>query len=360
MRQAIALAQRGIGFTSPNPCVGALIVKHDRIIGHGYHTRAGEPHAEIEALRSSKEDIIGATMYVTLEPCTHQGKTPPCVPAIKDAGITRVVIGTLDSNPRVSGGGVSMLRDAGIVVKMGVEQRACDYLIRHFVHWVTTGLPAILCKVAMSADYKIAARRGVRTHITGEEAQQKVHALRHEVDAILVGAHTIVIDNPYLTDRSGYGESDPLRVIVDSELRSPLDANVFADSNCLVATTKRAPADRRTAFQNASITFLDFPEKSDGVSLFALLKHLGAKQITSVLVEGGQRTFDSFIRDTVINEWHIFQSPDQLGADGLDVCSDIKTFKSMMRNLKSVPVGRDEYFFSVSPLLQGNTPLDKR
>lgn len=348
MRQALDLAKNGIGFVSPNPCVGALIVKQGRIIGQGYHHKAGAPHAEIEALESCKESAVGATLYVTLEPCTHYGKTPPCVSAIKDAGIQRIVIGARDPNPKVSGNGMRELQETGIGVTIGVEEYLCKQLIRYFAHWASTGTPAVICKVAISADYKIAAKRGMRTEITGPEGRKHAHLLRHECDAIVVGANTVLIDNPHLTDRSEHKKADPLRIILDSTLRSRVKANVFADANVLAATTDKAPEERRIAFQKAGIPFALFPYTASGVSLDALLKYLGMKDITSLLVEGGRETIDAFMRGNYINEWHIFQSPDILGSDGLDVCTDMGSFKSIMNMASAVEYGRDTYYFSAA------------
>lgn len=351
MRRAAALAERGIGFTSPNPCVGAVVVKDGRIIGEGYHRKAGMPHAEVEALRSCSEDASGATMYITLEPCTHQGKTPPCTSVIRDACLKRVVIGTRDPNPNVSGNGAIQLQRDGLEVTIGVEEQSCKHLIRHFVRWATTGMPSVICKVAISADYKIAAAVGKRTDITGEQAQKEVHILRHAVDAIIVGAGTVEVDNPYLTDRSDDAKSDPLRIVLDSTLRTSVDANVYKDANVFVAATDKASETRKKKFQMAGIPVAVFSEEDDGISLPALLAYLGERQITSLLVEGGKRTVDSFMRKNTINEWHIFQSPDTLGHGAVDVCSDLVAFKSILKNAEPRPCGRDTYYFSITPLV---------
>lgn len=345
MRQALGLAEHGLGFASPNPCVGALIVKNGRVIGRGYHRQEGGPHAEIEALRSCKEDPAGAAMYVTLEPCTHWGKTPPCVPAIKEAGILRVVIGTRDPNPNVEGNGARCLQDAGIEVSFGIEEYACKHLIRYFAHWVSTGIPAVIGKVAISADYKIAAAPGVRTRVTGEEAYQYVHALRHSVDAILVGSRTVAVDDPYLTDRSGSKKSDPLRVILDRSLSTPLASNVYADTHVLAVHSISATEERRAAFESAGIPIVLFPEEDGGISLDALLAYLGKRGITSLLVEGGKRTIDAFMRSSKINEWHIFQSADRIGPDGLDACGDIPFLQSVIRAAEALSCGPDTYYF---------------
>ncbi|MBI4250535.1 bifunctional diaminohydroxyphosphoribosylaminopyrimidine deaminase/5-amino-6-(5-phosphoribosylamino)uracil reductase RibD [Candidatus Uhrbacteria bacterium] len=346
MRRAITLAERGVGFTSPNPCVGAVVVKDSRIIGEGYHRKAGMPHAEIEALRSCIEDSSKATMYVTLEPCTHEGKTPPCTSAIRDAGIKRVVIGTRDPNPNVSGNGAMQLQHYGIEVTVGVEEHSCRHLIRHFARWATVGIPSVICKVAVSKDYKIAAAVGKRTSITSEQAQKEVHTLRHAVDAIIVGAGTVAVDDPFLTDRSEGAKSDPLRIILDGTLRTSVDANVYKDANVFVAATDKASETQKEKFQMAGIPIVIFPKEDDGISLPSLLAYLGKKQITSLLVEGGGRTIDSFMRKNYINEWHIFQSTDILGPEAVDICSDIVVFKSIIKNAESRPCGRDTYFLA--------------
>ncbi len=330
MQRCVELARRGFGFVNPNPPVGAILVKNGKIIGEGWHTKSGLPHAEVEALRSCKEDSSGATLYVTLEPCTHFGKTPPCVDAIIKAGITHVVIGTLDPNPIVSGKGVAAIQAAGIGVEVGVEEEECKKLIRIFSYWITTGRPYVIGKVAVSSDLKIAAQEGVRTQLTGSEAEKITHSLRYECDAILVGVDTVITDNPFLTDRHHTPPRSPLRIILDSTLRAPLDSHVFSDKNVFVVATTKSTGERRSAFEEKDIQVIVLPSKNDKIDLEALLLYCASRGITSILVEGGRRVIDSFIEADLIDEWHIFKSSTILGSHGLDVCSDLVYFRSLL------------------------------
>lgn len=346
MQHCIKLAKKGRGFVNPNPPVGAILVKDGRILGEGYHTKAGAPHAEIEAFRSCKEDTVGATLYITLEPCTHFGKTPPCVDEIIRRGISRVVIGTLDPNPLVKGNGVAILKKAGISVDVGVEESECKKLIHIFSQWITSGKPRVIAKVAVSSDLKIAAHRGIRTQLTGLESEKITHDLRHECDAILVGVDTIVSDNPYLTDRHHIPSRNPLRIVLDSTLRAQTDAHVFANRNVLVVAMEDSSEEKRRIFEEKGIQVVLLPSDGGKIELYTLLKYCASRAITSILVEGGRRVIDSFIEADLVDEWYIFKSPLFIGDQGLDVCSDVKYFQSLLEKAKQTTCGNDIHYYT--------------
>lgn len=227
MARALELAARGMGWTSPNPLVGAVIVKDGRVVGEGWHTAYGQPHAEREALAACSESAAGGTIYVTLEPCCHWGKTPPCTSGILEAGIARVVVGALDPNPLVAGRGCALLREAGLTVDVGIMEKECQHLNEAFFHFITTGRPLVVMKYAMTLDGKVATRTGASRWITGPEARAQVHRDRHRFGAIMVGIGTALADNPALTCRLEDGPwRQPLRVVVDSHARLPLDAEL--------------------------------------------------------------------------------------------------------------------------------------
>lgn len=266
MRLALELAERGAGWTNPNPLVGAVIVKDGAIIGQGYHQRYGQAHAERNALQSCTQDPRGATLYVTLEPCCHQGKQPPCTQAILDAGIAKVVVGSHDPNPLVAGKGLEILRSHGIEVETGVCQEACDALNQVFFHYIRTRRPYVVMKYAMTMDGKIATRTGASRWITGPEARAQVHRDRNRYAAILVGVGTVLTDDPLLTCRMEGGRN-PLRIVCDTHLRTPLDrqlvrtaSQVRRDGIALWYTIEASPALLRYVVEKGSITV-------DGISL---------------------------------------------------------------------------------------------
>ncbi len=281
MRAALHEARRGVGQTSPNPAVGAIVARRGRIIARGFHRKAGLPHAEIEALRAlpSLDAARGATLYVTLEPCSTYGRTPPCVDAIIRAGIVRVVVGTLDPNPVHAGRGVKLLRAAGITVTTGIIERQCRELNLAFNKWIVTGMPFVIAKAAMSLDGRLTRPPGERQWLTGKAARADSHALRATVDAILIGANTLRSDNPRLTVRGIPGARQPWRVVVSRRGKLPPEAHLFTDSH----------KDRTLVYREKELA--------------AVLRDLGKKQITSVLVEGGMRVlgeaFDRRLVDMV-------------------------------------------------------------
>lgn len=323
MARALALAERGTGWTSPNPLVGAVIVKDGRIIGEGWHTACGQPHAEREALAACDEDPAGSTLYVTLEPCCHWGKTPPCTDAILEAGIARVVVGALDPNPLVAGQGCAQLREAGTVVETGVLEEGCRHLNEVFFHFITTGRPLVVLKYAMTLDGKAATRTGASRWITGPEARERVHRDRHRFAAIMVGIGTALADDPALTCRLEGGPwRQPLRIVVDSQGRLPLDASLVRTAEeipTLVAVGPQASAERAGALREAGCSVWVSPpaERGNGaVNLPALLDHVGSLGIDSILVEGGPALHGAFIDGGLANRVQAYIAPKLFGGAG--------------------------------------------
>lgn len=313
MAEALALASRAAGYTHPNPMVGAVVVKEGRIIGRGYHHRAGEAHAEVHALAEAGEAAKGATLYVTLEPCAHYGKTPPCANRVVDAGITRVVIGIVDPNPLVAGKGVNILRQAGIAVTIGVLAHDCARLTEGFIAYIKTGQPFITLKSAMSLDGKIATRTGDSQWITGEAARKDGHRLRASHDAILTGIGTVLADNPKLDCRLS-GEDWPYEVpphqpdviILDSKGRTPDDALLWQGPSrkVILFVTKDCSKARQAELTALGAIVHEVPAGLNGVGvdLQAVLVSLGGAGYTSVLVEGGSGVIASFVEQRLFDK----------------------------------------------------------
>jgi len=306
LEQTLGLAKKGRGETYPNPMVGAVIVANGRILGKGYHHRAGEPHAEIEALQSVKGSLKGTTLYVNLEPCAHQGKTPPCVEAIIKAGISRVVIATLDPNPLVSGNGVARLRQAGINVSVGSLAEKARSLNEAFFGFHEAHRPFIAIKFAASLDGKIATSNHDSKWITNEKARAYARSLRSQYQAVLVGVNTVIDDNPHLGARSP-GKQDPLRIILDTTLRIPPKSQVLRDDNVLVITTKRAPQAKRKALSDQGVSV--FIIQSDQIELSKVRKELVRREIISILVEGGGTVIGSFVDNGLVDKIYAFYGP---------------------------------------------------
>jgi len=322
MGRALELARRGLGRTAPNPAVGAVVVGADNaVLGEGWHRAAGEPHAEIEALRAAGDAARGATLFVTLEPCNHHGRTPPCTEAILRAGIARVVIGAEDPNPRVAGGGAARLREAGVEVEMGLHGDEALALIRGFRHWLETGRPLVVAKAALTLDGFLATRSGDSRWVTGEAARQEVMRLRDESDAILVGAGTVIADDPSLTARVEGGR-DPLRVILDGRLLSPATARVFQPDRVdgtLLICAEAVDAERRGGFEKQGLEVVALPGDSLGrVQPADLLAVLGQRGLHQLLVEGGGGVFGSMFDAGCVDRVEAFVAPKLLGgSDGI-------------------------------------------
>nr|WP_221301870.1 bifunctional diaminohydroxyphosphoribosylaminopyrimidine deaminase/5-amino-6-(5-phosphoribosylamino)uracil reductase RibD [Texcoconibacillus texcoconensis] len=296
MRTALQMAEATKGQTTPNPAVGAVVVKEHRVVGFGAHLRAGEAHAERHALTMAGEKAYDATIYVTLEPCSHQGRTPPCCDAIIEAGIRRVVVATMDANPKVAGNGIKKLRQAGIEVDVGVCREAAEELNQSFFHYMKTNQPYVTLKVAASIDGKIATSTGESQWITSSESRADGHVLRHQHDAILVGVNTVVADDPKLTTRLPEGGENPIRVILDHTLRTPLSAQLVTDKSAptWIVTTKKADAHRIDEFEKNGVSVLVL--KGETIEVDELLVQLSERGVTSVLVEGGGTIHDAFLR----------------------------------------------------------------
>ena len=317
MRRAMELAERGVGFTNPNPMVGAVIVKGGKVIGEGWHERCGEWHAERNAFKNCTVPAEGATMYVTLEPCCHYGKTPPCTEAIIEHGIARVVVGMEDPNPLVAGKGIALLREAGIEVVCGVEEEALREQNRVFLKYISTKLPWVAMKTAMTLDGKIATRTGDSKWITGAEARAYVHELRHRFMAILVGIGTAVADDPLLNCRiESRGVRQPIRVVVDSNARLSLDSQLVktaGEYRTIVAHTRFAPEESVKALREAGVEMLLCKEKEGLVDVRNLLELLGQSGIDSILLEGGGSLNYTFLSEGLADELYAFIAPKIVG-----------------------------------------------
>ena len=319
MECALSLARLAMGYTSPNPAVGAVVVKDGLIVGMGYTQPAGSEHAEIMALRQAGDKAQGATMYVTLEPCVHYGRTPPCTQAISDAGISEVCIALLDPNPMVSGHGVSRLHERGIKTYMGMCQQKAYEINEAYIKHITTGLPFVVAKFAMSLDGKIATKTGDSKWITKEEARKYAHALRYTVDAIMVGINTIVADNPHLTakgcgGRGGIGKIQPLRLVVDSKGRVPLNAHIFEPpGEVMLAVAAPFDSEKKRKLVQAGAEVLELPAREGSVDIVELLKLLGRREIVTILVEGGGKLLGSLFDSRSVDKVLAFISPIILG-----------------------------------------------
>lgn len=316
MERAIELAKRARGFTSPNPMVGAVIVKDGRVIGEGYHERCGELHAERNALASLTEPAEGATIYVTLEPCCHYGKTPPCTEAIIEHKLAKVVIGSRDPNPLVSGKGAAILRKAGIEVVEDFMREECDAINPIFFHYITTKRPYVAMKYAMTMDGKIATRTGASKWITGEAARNHVQTLRHAYKGIMVGIGTVLADNPMLNCRM-QGGIDPVRIVCDTHLRIPMDCQIVqtADTIETILATSTNEKEKMDQLIKKGVQILQIPEKDGCIDLNLLMQILGEKGIDSILLEGGGRLNDSFLREKLIQKAYVYLAPKIFGGE---------------------------------------------
>lgn len=328
MRWAIALALEGSGTTSPNPMVGAVIVKAGKIVGEGFHRRAGLPHAEVDAINNAGKLAKGATLYVTLEPCTHTGRTPPCVEAIIKAGIKRVYVGTRDPNPIVRGKGIRILRHAGIEVFENILEERCRTINDSYNKFITTSLPYVTLKAALSIDGKIATSTGDSKWITNEECRKFVHRLRAQTDAIIIGLGTAVKDDPLLDVRlTGLGCPSPKAIIVTEDMKPLKKLKLFRRKHgeLIIAVNSRIPKKQLAEIKLTGHTVITCKTNKNGlVDLKDLLKKIGQMGITSVMVEGGGRIFSDFYRHKLIDKIYVCIAPKIIGGEGRDFLPRIK------------------------------------
>lgn len=314
MNLALQLAKKGLGRTSPNPAVGAIVVNNGTIVGEGWHQKAGSPHAEIHALSAAGDLATGSTLYVTLEPCCHHGRTGPCTEAIIQSKVHRVVFAMTDPNPCVAGCGAKVLRQAGIDVSEGLLACEAAKLNEAFIKLISTGMPFAAMKMAMTLDGKIATSNGHSQWITGDAARRHVHELRDQFDAVLVGAGTVLADNPQLTVRHIAGRN-PIRVIVDSHARTPLHSHLITDhaAHTIMAVSQAIPDNRLTAYKNAGVEIVLLPSDETGLNLRTLFKHLAQKGIASVLLEGGPTINASLLKSNLVDSVYWFISSKFIG-----------------------------------------------
>lgn len=350
MQRALALAESGVGFVSPNPLVGCVIVRDGRTVGEGYHERYGGPHAEVNALRDAGAEARGAALYTTLEPCCHTGKTPPCAEAVVQAGVGRVVVAVADPNPKVAGGGLARLRAAGVEVALGICEAEARRQNETFFHFIKTRRPFVTLKCAITLDGKIATRTGASRWITGGPAREWVHRLRHAADALLVGSGTALQDDPQLTTRSPAGGGvNPLRIVVDSTLRLPMSsqlASVAPDCRTLVATSDRASAEKQRQLEDRGVEILRLPSYADGrVDIESLLVELGGRGIASLLVEGGAMLSATLLQRRLVDKMMVFVAPKMIGGDGINVVAafGVETMADALQlyGMTSKSVGED-------------------
>jgi len=318
MEQALSLAKLALGQVSPNPAVGAVVVKDDEIVGQGYTQPAGSDHAEVVALQQAGERARGSVLYVTLEPCCHYGRTPPCTQALIDAGITEAHLAMLDPNPLVSGRGKSELESKGIKVYMGEHEGEAEEINEAYSKFITTGMPFVTAKFATSLDGKIATRSGDSKWISSEDARKYVHYLRYIADAIMAGVNTVLVDDPYLTSRcggkGGTARKQPLRVIVDSKGRTPPTARLFSEpGKTLLALGRLVTPEEARTFAQVGAEVLELPLEEGLVDLERLLKALGEREITSVLVEGGGTLLGSLFDHGLVDKVVAFIAPIIIG-----------------------------------------------
>jgi len=349
MLECLSLAERGAGYVSPNPLVGAIVVKNGTIVGRGYHRRFGGPHAEIHALRQAGDRARGATLFVNLEPCCHSGKTPPCTDAIIRAGAKRVVIGIRDPNPLVNGKAISLLRRSGIQVKTGILAPECRKLNESFITFITSGRPFVALKIAQTLDARIEDGSGRPRRISNEQSRRIVHALRARYDAVLVGANTIRVDDPQLTVRTIKGR-DPYRVILDGNMSSPLSARVYRDNNrdrTILFVSRNAARKKRSSVSALRGRGVDVRalEASKGhlLKLESVLQELRRNNVASILVEGGGHTFRSFLKERLVDKIIVFVSPKLFGK-GQSVWDrvDARTIRHLiLRDVSTWNIGGD-------------------
>lgn len=341
MRNSLRLAKKGCGFVAPNPLVGATIVKNGKIIGEGYHQKFGEAHAEVEAINNASESVKGASIYVSLEPCSHQGKTPACSLALIQHGFKRVIIASLDPNPLVSGKGVKMLKQAGLEVELGILEKEALKLNERFFKFIQTKRPFVAIKMASSLDGKIATSNGDSKWITNEKSRAFAHRLRLQYSSILVGINTVLKDDPSLNVRlKNVKTKNPLRIVLDSKLQIPPEAKILdiGIAPTWIATTKQASSIKIKQLENLGLTVLVCPEKEGKIDLLFLLEELGKANIDSLLVEGGGAVNFGFAKEKLVDKVYAFLAPKLIGGeraktgmegDGFASLSKVTALKSL-------------------------------
>jgi diaminohydroxyphosphoribosylaminopyrimidine deaminase/5-amino-6-(5-phosphoribosylamino)uracil reductase len=329
MKMALDLAKKGEGFTSPNPMVGAVIVKDGKIVGKGYHQAAGKAHAEVNAVDDAGALAKGATLYVTLEPCNHIGRTPPCTEKIISAGIRRVVAAMTDPNPEVTGGGLDYLKSRGISITSGVCEPQAKRLNEAFIKYVRTKRPFTIVKCAATLDGRIATKTGDSRWVSGEESRRFVHRLRHAVDAIMVGIGTVEKDDPSLTARIAippkrFKPKDPTRIVLDTRLRIPEKAKLLrlhSHSDTILVTGPSVSGDKKSKLEKNGVAIIESPVKNGLIDLDRLMDRLGSMNVTSLLIEGGGRVIASALSAGIVDKIYFFYAPKILGGDdGIPIC----------------------------------------
>lgn len=345
MREALRIAKNAEGRTSPNPMVGAVIVRDNRIIAEGWHRKAGSPHAEVHALNMAGELAKNSTLYVTLEPCSHFGRTPPCANKIVESGISKVFVAMQDPNPKVSGRGIEILRNAGIEVEVGILEDEARKLNEVFLKWVTEKIPFVTAKFACSLDGKISTVAGESQWITCEESRKFSHHLRDISDGIMVGINTVLADNPSLTARIDGGKN-PVRIIVDSFAKIPLDSKVICDKQAetIIAVTKNAPTEKVEALKNYGVEIIIAGDEK--VDLKILLEELARREITSILVEGGGTLHYSMFKNKLVDKVFAFVAGKIIGGKNALTAVEGTGFEKLsdavqLKNLSSEKIGSD-------------------
>lgn len=349
MALALELAEKGEGFVNPNPMVGAVIVNGNKIIGQGYHMAYGGSHAEVEAIKNASESVEGSTMYVTLEPCSHHGQTPPCADLIVEKGIKKVVIAMLDPNPLVAGRGVKILREAGLVVVEGVLREEAQNLNRVFTKYITRQSPYVIIKTAMSLDGKIASRSGDSKWISSEASRREVHRLRHRYSGILVGVNTVIGDDPELTCRLKEASKNPTRIVLDSRLRVPLDSKILKvtqDKKTIIVTTPEKNKEKEGLIKALGVKVLTVASKNQRVDISQALSALGNLGIDSLLVEGGSDVNFSMFESNNVDQVISFVAPMIIGGRDSKTPVGGKGFDSIRESLDLgeihvKPIGND-------------------
>ena len=347
MKMALELAQKGMGFTAPNPMVGAVIVKNGRVIGQGYHRKYGELHAEREALAACTEEPEGASIYVTLEPCCHYGKQPPCVNAILEAGIRRVIIGSSDPNPLVAGKGIRILKDHGIEVTENILKEECDKLNEAFFYYIQNKKPYVVMKYAMTMDGKIAAYTGESKWVTGEAARIHVQEQRLKYTGIMVGVGTVLADDPMLTCRLE-NSRNPVRIICDSHLRTPLTSKIVRTAETIPTILASSSKDQQKIknYEELGCQVLYVPEKNGHIDLNRLMELLGAAKIDSILLEGGGSLNWSALESGIVQKVQTYIAPKLFGGEEAKTPVEGKGFPDpasavLLKNSEMIRLGDD-------------------